>query len=268
MSERIPFHKPALDDEDVEAVTRELRDGWLTMGPTTHSFETAFCKRIGSAHAVAVSSGTAALHLALCAIGLQAGDEVIVPDMTFTATGEVVTYFGAKPVIVDVDPSTLTIDPQAVERAIGKRTKAIIPVHYAGQPCRMDALLGLASDYDLLIVEDAAHSLPATYQGKMVGTIGDLTAFSFYATKTLTTGEGGMITSECGVGGSPSDSTPARHQQGRVEAVRRDGLMVLRGLGARIQVQPDRSPSSAGAEPVEEAGCGEREAGGARAPLH
>ena len=196
MSERIPFHKPALDDEDVEAVTRELRDGWLTMGPTTHSFETAFCKRIGSAHAVAVSSGTAALHLALCAIGLQAGDEVIVPDMTFTATGEVVTYFGAKPVIVDVDPSTLTIDPQAVERAIGKRTKAIIPVHYAGQPCRMDALLGLASDYDLLIVEDAAHSLPATYQGKMVGTIGDLTAFSFYATKTLTTGEGGMITSE------------------------------------------------------------------------
>ena len=193
---RIPFHMPYITDEEISEVVDSLRSGWLTMGPKSIKFEEEFTKYIGSKYSIAVNSCTSALHLALKVINLQPGDEVIIPTMTFTATGEVVCYFGAKPVIVDVERNTHTIDVLKIEKAITPKTKAIIPVHYAGQPCDLDEILDLAKKFNLHVVEDAAHSLPAWYKGKKIGTIGDVTCFSFYATKTLAVGEGGMITTE------------------------------------------------------------------------
>jgi perosamine synthetase len=166
------------------------------MGPKTFEFERRFAQYIGASHAIAVSSGTAALHLALDAIGIKQDDEVLVPTTTFTATAEVVTYLGAKPVLVDVAPRTLNADPIDMERKITPCAKAIIPVHLGGTPCDMAEIHDLAAQHDLYVIEDAAHSLPASYRGKRIGTISELTAFSFYATKTLTTGEGGMVTTE------------------------------------------------------------------------
>jgi dTDP-4-amino-4,6-dideoxygalactose transaminase len=151
---------------------------------------------VGCDHAVAVNSATAALHLALSAVGLKEGDEVLVPTMTFAATAEVVLYFKARPVLVDCRPETLNLDPDQLEKAITAKTKAIMPVHIAGQACDMDRILEIASDYDFRVIEDAAHALPARYREKMIGTIGDITCFSFYATKTITTGEGGMAATE------------------------------------------------------------------------
>lgn len=193
---QIPFHRADLGEEEVDAVAAVIRSGWLTMGAKTFEFERRFGDYIGASHAVAVSSGTAALHLALDAVGVCRDDEVLVPTTTFTATAEVVTYLGAKPVFVDIDPETLNIDLHDIERKITSRTKAIIPVHLAGMPCDMAEILGLAERRKLHVIEDAAHALPSTYRGKRIGTISELTAFSFYATKTLTTGEGGMITTE------------------------------------------------------------------------
>jgi perosamine synthetase len=151
---------------------------------------------VGAKHAVAVNSCTAALHLALEAAGIREGDEVLVPTMTFAATAEVVTYFKAKPVLIDCDPITLNLDTNRIERAITEKTKAIIPVHFAGHPCDMDPILTIAHAYGLRVIEDAAHALPARYNGKMVGAIGESTCFSFYATKNITTGEGGMLTTD------------------------------------------------------------------------
>ena len=151
---------------------------------------------MGCKHAVAVNSGTAALHLALDAIGISEGDEVIVPAMTFAATAEVVLYFKAKPVLVDCQRDTLNLDPTQIEAAITSKTKAIIPVHFGGQPCEMDRILDIAKKHNLRVIEDAAHALPASDHGRTIGTIGDITCFSFYATKTITTGEGGMATTE------------------------------------------------------------------------
>jgi perosamine synthetase len=187
------FHKPFLSEEEVDEIVDTVRSGWLSMGPKTLRFESEFNSYIGSKKSIAVSSWTAAGHLTLEAFGLKAGDEVIVPTMTFPATAEIVCYFGAKPVIVDVSKDTLNISLKEVEKAITPKTKAIIPVHYGGQPCDMDEILELAKKYGLKVLEDAAHSLPATYKGKKIGTISDVTCFSFYATKTLSTGEGGMI---------------------------------------------------------------------------
>ena len=192
----IPFHKPYITDEEINEVIDSIRSGWLTMGPKTVRFEEEFRNYVGSKHAIAVNSCTAALHLALKAINLKPEDEVIIPTMTFTATGEVVRYFNAMPVIVDINKDTHNIDPDAIERAITPRTKVIIPVHFAGQPCDMTAIRQIAGRYGLAVIEDAAHSLPASYQKEKIGTIGDMTCFSFYATKTLSTGEGGMITTE------------------------------------------------------------------------
>ena len=192
----LPFHIPEITDDEVASVVETLRSGWLTTGPKVKQFEAEFSRYIGCRHAVAVNSGTAALHLALDAVGIKEGDEIIVPTMTFAATAEVVLYFKAKPVLVDCQPDTLNIDPDQIEAAITSRTKAIIPVHFAGQPCEMDRILEIAKEYRLKVIEDAAHALPASHQGKRVGTIGDITCFSFYATKTITTGEGGMITTE------------------------------------------------------------------------
>jgi len=195
-SEFITFHRPEIGEEEVRSVVETLRSGWLTTGPKVKRFEEDFARYLGCTHAVAVNSGTAALHLALDAIGIKEGDEVIVPTMTFAATAEVVLYFKANPVLVDCEPNTLNLDAKQVESAVTPRTKAIIPVHMGGQPCDMEPILELARRYNLKVIEDAAHALPATYHGKKVGTIGDITCFSFYATKTITTGEGGMATTE------------------------------------------------------------------------
>lgn len=191
----LPFHVPQIGEEEIEAVVRTMRSGWLTTGPRAHEFEERFAEFIGAPHVHAVNSGTAGLHLALEAIGLQEGDEVLVPTMTFAASAEVVRYLRAKPVLVECRPDTLNIDPDLAERAITSRTKAIVPVHVAGQPCEMDRILEIAGRHDLKVIEDAAHALPARYRGKRIGTVGDITCFSFYATKTLTTGEGGMVAS-------------------------------------------------------------------------
>ena len=196
MVKYLPFHAPDIGDEEIEAVVATLRSGWLTTGSKAKQFEEEFAAMVGARHAIAVNSCTAALHLALDAVGLREGDEVILPTMTFAATAEVVTYFRAKPVLVDCTPDTLNIDPDAIEKAITPRTKVILPVHFAGHPCEMDRILDIARLHNLRVIEDAAHALPARYRGRMVGTIGDSTCFSFYATKTITTGEGGMITTD------------------------------------------------------------------------
>lgn len=190
----IPFHKPYITEDEIAEVLDSLRSGWLTMGPKTVRFEEKFRDYIGAQDAVSMNSCTAGLHLALMAAGIKEGDEVILPAVTFTATAEVVTYLRATPVLVDVDGETFNIDVAAVEGKITKRTRAVIPVHYAGQPCDMDEICDLARRRNLTVIEDAAHAIPATYKGRKIGTIGDLTCFSFYATKALTTGEGGMVT--------------------------------------------------------------------------
>ena len=195
-NEFLPFHVPEIGPEEIRSVVETLESGWLTSGSKVKRFEENFSRFIGCQHSVAVNSCTAALHLALEAVGVKEGDEVIVPTMTFTATAEVVLYFKAKPVLVDCRPNTFNIDPDLVERAITAKTKAIIPVHFGGQSCDMERILQIARKHKLYVIEDAAHALPAKYHGKTIGTIGDITCFSFYATKTITTGEGGMATTQ------------------------------------------------------------------------
>ena len=193
---QVPFHRAAVGEEEAHAVSEVIRSGWLTMGTKTLEFEDQFGRYVGAKHAVAVCSGTAALHLALEAIGLQPEDEVLIPTTTFTATAEVVKYLGARPVLIDIDPVTLNIDASIVEDKITPKTRALSPVHMAGQPCDLSELHFIARQRGLHVVEDAAHALPSEYQGRRVGSLSELTAFSFYATKTLTTGEGGMITTD------------------------------------------------------------------------
>jgi dTDP-4-amino-4,6-dideoxygalactose transaminase len=192
----VPFHRPSVGEAEIAEVVDTLRSGWLTTGPKVARLQREFAAAIGARHAVALNSGTAALHVALEAVGVTSGDEVIIPTYTFTATGEVVTYLGARPVLADCRADTLNIDAETIEPHLTSRTKAILPVHIAGQACDMQPILELARTHGLAVVEDAAHALPATYKGRSVGTIADVTAFSFYATKTITTGEGGMVTTE------------------------------------------------------------------------
>ena len=189
----LPFALPDVDETEVAAVASVIRSGWLTSGPKVTQFEKEFAAAVGAAHAVAVNSCTAAMHLSLEAIGLREGDEVIVPTYTFAATAEVVRYFGARPVLADIDPVTRCVDPARVEAAISPRTRAIIPVHFAGLAAEMDDIRAVAARHGLKVIEDAAHAFPTKYKGRTVGSISDFTCFSFYATKTLTTGEGGMI---------------------------------------------------------------------------
>jgi len=196
LDKHLPFHVPDIGDEEILSVVETLKSGWLTTGSKVKQFEEEFAQRLGAGNAVAVNSCTAALHLALEAIGICEGDEVIVPTMTFAATAEVVSYFKAKPVLVDCREDTFNLDVDQIEKAITAKTKAIIPVHFAGQPCAMDRIMEIADVHHLNVIEDAAHALPASYDGKMVGTLGDITCFSFYATKNITTGEGGMATTE------------------------------------------------------------------------
>ncbi len=192
----LPFHVPDIGEADIDSVVATLRSGWLTGGPRVRDFEAEFAKYLGARHAVAVNSGTAALHLALMAAGLGAGDEVIVPTMTFAATAEVILHVGARPVLIDSERSTLNLDPAKIEEALTARTRAILPVHLGGHPCDMDSVGGLAREHGFRVIEDAAHCFPARYHDRWIGTLGDLTCFSFYATKTLTTGEGGMVVTE------------------------------------------------------------------------
>ncbi|KZE30271.1 DegT/DnrJ/EryC1/StrS family aminotransferase [Crenobacter luteus] len=194
----LPFALPDIGEEEIAEVVDALRSGWVTTGPKTKQFEADFAAFIGDGvEAIAVNSATAGLHLALEAVGIGPGDEVIVPTYTFTATAEVVRYLGAHPVCVDVDPVTFNISPAAIRAAITPKTRAIMPVHFAGLACEMDEIVAIAREHNLKVIEDAAHALPTTYQGKLVGTLdSDVTVFSFYANKTMTTGEGGMVVSK------------------------------------------------------------------------
>jgi len=192
----LPFALPDTDDTEIAEVTEAIRSGWVTTGPKVKQFETEFSRYVGAKYAVAVNSCTAALHLALDAIGLKPEDEVITTPLTFAATTEVIRYFNARPVFVDVDAGCLNIDIQKIEKAITPRTRAIIPVHLAGFPVDMDAVCSIAHKWDLKVIEDAAHSLPTIYNHRSKTSLGDIVCFSFYATKTLTTGEGGMICTE------------------------------------------------------------------------
>lgn len=196
MSEKfLPFAVPDIGQEEIEAVVEALRSGWITTGPKVREFERAFSAALGGCvEAVAVNSATAGLHLALDAIGIGPGDEVITTTHTFTATAEVVRYLGADVRFVDIDPDTYCLDPEGLERAITERTKAVIPVHFGGLPCDMRRIESIAKRNDLKIVEDAAHAFPAWCHDRMVGTLDtNATVFSFYATKTIATGEGGML---------------------------------------------------------------------------
>lgn len=190
----LPFSPPAISEEEIAAVADTLRSAWITTGPKTKRFESEFAQYLGAPVALALNSCTAGLHLALLALDIGPGDEVITTPMTFCSSVNVIEHVGARPVLADIEPDTLTIDPVRVAEAITPRTRAIMPVHYAGHPADMAPLLELARQHGLYLVEDAAHALPATYRGQRIGTIGDLTAFSFYATKNLTTAEGGMLT--------------------------------------------------------------------------
>lgn len=190
----LPFAKPDTGSEELQALSQAIASGWVTTGPVTKQFEANFNEFLGGGlECLAVNSATAGLHLALEALGIGPGDEVIAPSLTFTATVEVVRYLGAEPVLVDVDPVTLNMCPTQVRKAITAKTKAIMPVHYAGLACNMQAILAIAKEFNLKVVEDAAHALPTTFNKALVGQLdSDITVFSFYANKTMTTGEGGM----------------------------------------------------------------------------
>ncbi len=189
----IVFGRPTLGDAEIAAITRTLQSGWVGTGPQVHAFEAAFAEELGCAHAVAVSSCTAALHLSLIALGLQPGDEVITTPLTFAATANAIVHAGATPVFADVDPATGNLDPLAVEKAIGPRTRALLPVHMYGRPCDLTVLSELARQHQLALIEDAAHAIETEWQGKRCGHFGDAACFSFYVTKNITTVEGGML---------------------------------------------------------------------------
>lgn len=190
----IPLSRPWIDETEIEAVSEVLASGWISTGPKVKEFEQRFAEYVGVKHALAISSCTAGLHLSLIAAGVGDGDEIITTPYTFTATAEAIGYTGASPVLVDIDPLTLNIDVSQIEEKITPRTKAIIPVHIAGLPCDMEVLSEICRRHNLILIDDAAHAISAQYKEHRIGSIGDLSAFSFYANKNLTTGEGGMIT--------------------------------------------------------------------------
>ncbi len=190
----LPYGRQTIEDADLAAVTEVLRGDWLTTGPKVAEFERAVAHFTGAAEAVAVNSGTAALHCAMAALNVGPGDEVVVPAITFAATANCVAYRGGTPVFADVDPDTLLIEPAGVEARLTPRTKAVIAVDYAGQPCDYDALREITGRRGLALVADACHALGATYRGRPVGSLADLSAFSFHPVKPITTGEGGMVT--------------------------------------------------------------------------
>lgn len=192
----LPFALPEIGEEEISEVVDSLRSGWVTTGPKAKKFEERFTEFLGDAsiQSISVNSATSGLHLALEALGVGPGDEVVVPDYTFTATAEVVRYLGATPVFVDVDTATFNMTAESFAAAITNKTKVVMPVHFAGLACDMGAIINVAKEHGIRIVEDAAHALPTHYNGKLIGTLdSDFTVFSFYANKTMTTGEGGMV---------------------------------------------------------------------------
>lgn len=217
----LPFALPSIGEDDIAEVTAVLRSGWVTTGPRTAAFERAFADAVGARHALAVNSATAGLHLALEALGVRTGDRVITTVHTFTATAEVIRYLGADPLFVDIDPATLNIDPAQVAAvadaalARGERVRALLPVHFAGLAADMRTLGEIARTYELAMVEDAAHAFPATSAGRNIGTISNASVFSFYATKTITTGEGGMVTTD-------DDAVASRIKTMRLHGINRD----------------------------------------------
>lgn len=192
--EFLTYGLPLIEEDDIAAVVDSLKSNWITKGPKTHEFEERFAEYIGVKYAIAVNSCTAGLHLALVAAGISAGDEVITTPMTFASSANVIIHTGATPVFADIDPVTMNIDVNEIRKKITPRTKAIIPVHIAGHPCEMDEIMDLAREHNLFVLEDAAHAVYTKYKGQLIGSIGNATAFSFYATKNLATGEGGMVT--------------------------------------------------------------------------
>lgn len=194
MNIKLPFHQSWFDDDEINEVVETLKSGWLTTGPRTKRFEDDFKEYIGCDHAIGLNSCTAGLHLALAVRRFEPGDEVITTTMTFPATVNVMIHERLCPVFVDVEPGTLTMDVSKIEEKITPRTRAIVPVHFAGHPCDMDPIMDLAKKYKLIVIEDAAHALEAKYKGQKIGNLGNSTAFSFYANKNITTGEGGMLT--------------------------------------------------------------------------
>ncbi|ASB95350.1 DegT/DnrJ/EryC1/StrS family aminotransferase [Bacillus subtilis] len=192
----LPYSLPLIGKEEIQEVTETLESGWLSKGPKVQQFEKEFAAFVGVKHAVAVNSCTAALFLALKAKGIGPGDEVITSPLTFSSTANTIIHTGATPVFADIDQNTLNIDPVKLEAAVTPRTKAVVPVHFGGQSCDMDAILAIAQNHGLFVLEDAAHAVYTTYKQRMIGSIGDATAFSFYATKNLATGEGGMLTTD------------------------------------------------------------------------
>ncbi|TDO95227.1 UDP-4-amino-4,6-dideoxy-N-acetyl-beta-L-altrosamine transaminase [Halanaerobium saccharolyticum] len=192
----IPYGSQWIDEQDIEAVIKTLKSDYLTTGPKIKEFEDKFADYVDAKYAVAIANGTAALHAATYAAGIKEGDEVITTPLTFAATANSVLYQDARPVFADIDPKTYNIDPESIKDKITDKTKAIIPVHYAGQPCDMDKIKEIAAENDLIILEDGAHAVGATYKDQKIGCIGDMTTFSFHPVKNMTTGEGGMITTD------------------------------------------------------------------------
>jgi dTDP-4-amino-4,6-dideoxygalactose transaminase len=202
----LPISPPFVGEEEINEVVDTLRVGWITTGPKVKRFEEEFAAFVGSPAALALNSGTTALHVGLATLGIGPDDTVIATPMTFCSSVHVIEQVGARPILVDVEPDTLNIDPNKIEDVLKSAIhnpqsaiRAVLPVHLYGQPCNMDAIMAIAQKYDLRVIEDAAHALPAKYNGQFIGSIGDLTAFSFYATKNITTGEGGMLTGPPGL---------------------------------------------------------------------
>ena len=190
----IPFCRPTIEDDEIESVVATLRSGWITTGPRTAEFEETFARRAGAPIALAVTSATAGLHLTLAALGIGPGDEVVTTSMTWPSTVNVIELLGARPVFADIDESTLQIDPLDVARVMTRRTKAVVPVHFAGQPADLDALERVVQSTPAVIVEDAAHAVGTEYRGRHIGARPHPAVFSFHPIKNVTTGEGGMIT--------------------------------------------------------------------------
>ncbi len=214
-SSMLDFSPPVIGPEEIECVLRTLRSGWLTSGPRVADLEERFAAYLGARHAVATASCTSALHLALLTAGVGPGDEVVTSSFTWPATANAIIHTGATPVFADVEARSLNLDPAALEAAVTPRTRAIIPVHFAGAPCDMDAIQAIARDRELTIVEDAAHAVETTVRGRKVGTIGDYTCFSLYATKSLAGGEGGFVT-------TASDAAAAELRLLRAQGITRD----------------------------------------------